>query len=72
MTGIRPKTPLHVIVSTEVAAFNINGLIIHLILSIPIFNNKSIDINRDRMKQLQEQLENIINFIIDEKSMVGQ
>jgi hypothetical protein len=71
MAGVGSKTPLHVVTPTGVAAFNINGSMIHSTLSIPILNDKSININGDRMKQLQERLENVIYFIIDEKSMVG-
>jgi hypothetical protein len=71
MAGIGSKTPVLVIALMGVAAFNINGSMIHSTLSISILTNKSIDINGDRLKQLQERLENITYFIIDEKSMVG-
>src|SRR6266498_710392 len=72
MAGKEGKSPVLVIAPTGVAAFNINGSMIHSTLSIPILNDKNIDVNGDRMKQLQERLENIIYFIIDEKSIVGR
>jgi hypothetical protein len=71
MAGIGSKTPVLVIAPTGVAAFNINGSMIHLTLSIPILTDKSININGDKLKQLQERLENVTYFIINEKSMVG-
>jgi ATP-dependent exoDNAse (exonuclease V) alpha subunit len=62
-----------VIAPTGVAAFNINGTTIHSTLSIPIFNNKcSSDLDSNRLKQLQERLQDVIYLVIDEKSMVGR
>ncbi|GBB88855.1 hypothetical protein RclHR1_15480004 [Rhizophagus clarus] len=72
IADIESKSPVLIIALMGVAAFNINESIIHSTLSIPILNNKSIDINSERTKQLQERLENEIYFIIDEMSMVGQ
>ena len=46
------KIPVKVIAPTRVASFNINGLTIHSILLIPIFNKKSFDLDGNRLKQL--------------------
>jgi ATP-dependent DNA helicase PIF1 len=66
------KSPVLVIAPTGVAAFNINGSTIHSTLSIPIMNDKKYELNSIRLKQLQERLQNVSYFIIDEKSMVGR
>jgi DNA replication protein DnaC len=71
MAGIKSKIPVLVIALTGVVTFNINRSMIYLMLSIPILNNKSININSDKMKQLQKRLKNVTYFIIDEKNMVG-
>src|SRR6266496_4311680 len=72
MAGKEGKSPVLVIAPTGVAAFNINGSTIHSTLSIPIFNTKNFDLDGNRLKQLQERLQNVIYLIIDEKSMVGR
>src|SRR5277367_6414695 len=66
--------PAIVLAPTGVAAFNINGAMIHSMLSISIINNKhgkGLDIEGERLKQLQERLQDVLYVIIDEKSMVG-
>jgi len=72
MAGSGSEPPVLVIAPTGVAAFNINGATIHSTLSIPIFNTKNFDLDGNRLKQLQERLQNVIYLIIDEKSMVGR
>ena len=71
MTGVRFKSPVLVLAPTGVAAFNINGITVHSALSIPIIA-KDLDINGERLKQLQNRLQDVIYVIIDEKSMVGR
>ena len=71
MTGVRSKSPVLVLAPTGVAAFNINGITVHSALSIPIIA-KDLDINGERLKQLQNRLQDVIYVIIDEKSMVGR
>jgi len=61
-----------VIALIGVTSFNINGLTIHSTLSILIINQKSLDLDGKRLKQLQERLKDVIYLIIDEKSMVGR
>src|SRR5271154_6599391 len=74
MAETESKTPVLVLAPLGVAAFNIRGRTIHSALSIPIINSKNnnIDIDGERLKQLQERLENVKYIIIDEKSMVGR
>ena len=73
MAGIGSESPVLVLAPTGVAAFNINGRTIHSTLSIPIIvNSKNLNINGERLKQLQSRLQNVRYFIIDEKSMVGR
>src|SRR4051794_2358480 len=64
------KSPVLVLTSTGVAAFNIYSAIIHSLLFIPI-SHKTLDLNGKRLKRLQKYLENVKYIIIDEKSMVG-
>ncbi len=71
MTGIEYKSPVLVLVLTSVAAYNINGMMIHLTLSILIII-KNLDINSERLNKLQNRLQNVSYIIIDKKSMVGQ
>ncbi|GBC05303.1 hypothetical protein RclHR1_06170007 [Rhizophagus clarus] len=57
MVGTGSKSPIIVLVPTGVAAFNIDGVTIHSGLSIPIINDsKRLDINKERLKQLQDKL----------------
>jgi len=72
MAGNESDVPVLVIAPTGVAAFNINGATIHSTLAIPIINSKNVDLEGDRLKQLQDRLQNIKYLIIDEKSMVGR
>src|SRR5437764_10194336 len=67
MTGVRSKSPVLVLAPTGVTAFNINGITVHSALSIPIIA-KDLDINGERLKQLQNRLQDVIYVIIDEKS----
>ena len=68
---INSQSPVFVLVLTEVTAFNIHGIIIHLALSIPISrNNHNLDLNSERLKILQKKLNDIEYLVIDEKSMV--
>ena len=67
------KSPAAVLAPTGVVAFNIDGITIHSGLSIPIINDsKRLDINGERLMQLQDRLKDIDYIIIDEKSMVGR
>ncbi len=70
MAGIGSKSPVLVLAPTGVTAFNINRMTIHSNLSIPIITNKSLDLNGEWLKQLQDRLKDIQYIIIDEKSMV--
>src|SRR5205823_11240396 len=73
MSREESEPPVIVIAPTGVAAFNINGTTIHSTLSIPICNDKRlVDIDGERLKQLQKRLHKIHYIIIDEKSMVGR
>ncbi|CAG8661445.1 4990_t:CDS:2, partial [Ambispora leptoticha] len=63
------KSPILILAPTGVATYNINGITIHSALSIPIFR-MCLDINREKLKQLQKRLQNINYIIIDEMSMV--
>ncbi|GET60560.1 ATP-dependent DNA helicase PIF1-like [Rhizophagus irregularis DAOM 181602=DAOM 197198] len=73
MAGTGSKSPIVVLVPTGVAAFNINGRTIYSKLSIPIINDaKRLDIQGERLKQLQNKLKEVRYVIIDEKSMVGR
>ena len=73
MAGSGSKSPVVVLAPTGVAAFNINGVTIHSMLSIPIINDKKrFDIDGERLNQLQERLDKVQYIIIDEKSMVGR
>lgn len=72
MAGIGSKSPIVVLAPTGVAAFNINRRTIHSKLSIPIINDaKRLDIQGERLKQLQNRLKEMRYVIIDEKSIVG-
>ena len=68
----KEDNPVLVIAPTGVAAFNINEATIHLKLSIPVGKNKNFDLEGIGLKKLQERLQDISYFIIDEKSMVGR
>jgi hypothetical protein len=73
MVGTKSKSPVVVLAPTGVAAFNINGMTLHSGLSIPIINDeKHLDINGERLKQLQDKLKDVRYVIIDEKSMIGR
>ncbi|CAG8734123.1 633_t:CDS:2, partial [Racocetra persica] len=67
-TTAEVNSPLLVLTSTGVAAFNINRLTINLALSIPICT-KNFDIGGEKLNQLQERLQNVKYIILDEKSM---
>ena len=41
-------------------------------LSISFINDNNVDLNSNKLKQLQERLKDVTYFIIDEKSMVGR
>ncbi|CAG8724403.1 15165_t:CDS:2 [Cetraspora pellucida] len=62
------KSPILILVSTEVAANNINGTTILSALSILIFKT-CLDIDDEKLKQLQKRLQNIIYIVINEMSM---
>ncbi len=72
MAGARSKSPILVIVPMGVVAFNINGSTIHSALSIPILKENNDELSGEKLKQLQDRLQNIIYLIIDKKSMVGR
>ena len=73
MVGAESRSPVVVLAPTGVASFNINGMTIHSGLSIPIINDaKRLDINGERLKQLQDKLKDVRYIIIDEKSMIGR
>lgn len=70
MAGKGNKSPVLVLAPTGVMAFNINGIMIHSALSIPITSDgKNLNINGERLKQLQERLKDVLYVIID---MVGR
>ncbi len=68
--GIEFKKSVLVITQIGVAAFNIKRMIIYFALSILISTNDNLDIKNERLKKLQDKLENVKYIIIDEKSMV--
>ncbi|CAG8720815.1 17502_t:CDS:1 [Cetraspora pellucida] len=68
--GVEKKSPVLLLAPTGVAAYNIHGTTIHSALSIPV-NCTNFDLNGERLKQLQNKLQDVKYFIIDEKSMVG-
>ncbi len=70
MTGIESKSSVVILALTGVTVFNINGVMIYSMLSISILSDNCFDIDGERLKQLQERLQNVNYFIIDEKSMV--
>jgi len=65
------KFSVAVIIPTSVAAFNINRGTIHSTFFILIMNNKKLELDSIRLKQLQEKLQDMLYFIIDEKSIIG-
>ena len=65
------KSSVLMIALMGVVAFNINSATIHSTLSIPIKKGKDDEMNSIRLKKLQERLQDVLYFIIDEKSMVG-
>jgi DNA replication protein DnaC len=72
LTEIKSNSPVLILAPTGVAAFNINGETIHSAFSIPIPIGNNLDITGERLNHLQNRLQNIEYFIIDEKSMVGR
>jgi len=56
MVRVRFKSPTLVFALTNVTAFNINGIMIYLTLSILIIVDKNLDINSKQLKQLQDRL----------------
>ena len=67
------KSSIIVLALTGVAAFNIDGITVHLGLSIPIINDsKRMDIKGEQLKQLQNRLKDVKYVVIDEKSMVSR
>jgi ATP-dependent DNA helicase PIF1 len=72
IAGNGNNQPTTVIAPTGVAAFNINGTTIHSTLSIPIMNDKKYELVGIGLKNLQEKLQEVSYYIIDEKSMVGR
>src|SRR3954452_2572221 len=72
MTGAESESPVFVLAPTGVAAFNINRRTIHSTLSIPIVVNKNLDMNGERLRQLQNRLQSVKYVMIDEKSMVDR
>ncbi|CAB5193827.1 unnamed protein product [Rhizophagus irregularis] len=69
MAGTDTDSPILVITPTEVAAFNINGSIIHSTLSILIRNPKNLELDSRQLKQLQERLQK--NTSVDGNSNKG-
>ncbi len=72
MASTESKSSILVITPTGVAAFNINRSTIHSMLSISFINDNNVDLNSNKLKQLQERLKDVTYFIIDEKSIVGR
>src|ERR1044071_6306067 len=60
MAGNDSNTLIRVIAPTGVAAYNINGATAHSALSLLIYNNQSTDLDGNRLKQLQERLQDVI------------
>lgn len=63
------KSPVLVLASIGVAAFNIHGITIHSALSI-LVGSTNFNIDGERLKQHQKKLDDIKYFIFDEKNMV--
>ena len=72
MAGAGSKSPILVITPTGVVMFNINRSIIYLAFSISILKENNDKLSSEKLKQLQDQLQNITYFIIDKKSIVGR
>ncbi len=70
MVRIRSKSPVLILASTGVTTFNINGMTIHSNLSILIITNKSLDLNDEWLKQLQDRFKDVQYIIINKKSMI--
>ncbi len=62
---------LRVTAPTGVAAFNVNGYTLHSLLSLPIKGDFK-DLEGKRLHTIQQSLEGVDYFIIDEMSMVGR
>ncbi|GBC15527.2 ATP-dependent DNA helicase PIF1-like [Rhizophagus irregularis DAOM 181602=DAOM 197198] len=61
-----------VLAPTGVAAFNIQGSIIHSALSVPILCGTDYKLEGESLKKLQNRIKDIKYLIIDEMSMVGR
>jgi len=73
MVGTGSKSPMIVLAPTGVVAFNIDEITLHSGLSIPIINDsKHLEINGERLKQLQDKLNHVRYVIINEKSIIGR
>ncbi len=72
MAKSRFKLPVAVIALTGVVTFNINERTIYSTLSIPIMNDKKLELNSICLKQFQKRLQDMLYFIINKKSMVGR
>ncbi|CAG8702715.1 14888_t:CDS:10 [Cetraspora pellucida] len=66
--GVKNKLSVLLLVPTEVAAYNIHRMTIYSALFIPV-NCTNFDLNSECLKQLQNKLQDVKYFIIDEKSM---
>ena len=56
---------------TGVVAFNVHRATIHSSFSIPV-SSKTFDLSAENLKRLQDKLDGVNYFVIDEKSMVGR
>ncbi len=65
------KSSIAILALIDIIEFNIDGIIIHLGLSILIVNDaKYLKINSEQLKQLQDRLKDIRYIIIDKKNIV--
>ena len=58
--------------TTGKAAFNINGVTVHLLLKLPVGSRGNKDLTGQSLIRLQESLSGIDYIIIDKYSMLGQ
>ncbi|CAG8825476.1 25086_t:CDS:2, partial [Racocetra persica] len=76
ITEIGSKSPVLVLAPTGAAAFNINGMTIYSVLSIAINDgNDNLDINGERLKQLQKRLEDhpsVLHYLFDMGGVLEQ
>lgn len=58
--------------TTGKAAFNMNGVTVHSLLSLPVNHNTQKDLKGESLDRLQTKLHDVKYLLIDEYSMLGQ